>query len=291
MPASDFLAEPTPHTEAAKWLRDKPVVSREVFDTLLPELQARAFLVSGVEDANVAAEVREIVAKLPEGMPWEEAKREIAKKLGPWLSSDDEAMKAARARAELILRTHGFQAYAVTAHTIMREQEDVFPFWQYLSLGDEKVRPTHAVLNHKVVPANSPFWHDHSGPWEYGCRCRKQPWLPDEVDEAREEDKALPPERRRVMDGAALKLIEQGRIYNAAGQQLDIKSARQKGKPGGFVFDPDSLAVPVAGLKERYDMITWAEFETNAKAKKLDDGRTVWGWLNGEKVKGKGKGE
>lgn len=284
MPAA-FLFEPTPHTEAAKWLRDKPVVSREVFDTLLPELRARAFLVSGVEDANVAAEIREIVAKLPEGLSWEKAKREIASKLGPWLSSDDDAMKAARARAELILRTHGFQAYQVTAHKIMRAQEDVFPFWQYLSLGDEKVRPAHGALNLKVAPANAPFWHDHSPPWQWGCRCRKVPLMAYEVEEIQAEDKTLPPERQRVLQGAALKLAEQGRMYNAAGQQLDIKSDRQKGKPGGFVFDPDSLALPVSELKDRYDMITWAEFETNSKALKLDDGRTVWGWLNGEKVK------
>jgi len=282
--ASPFLSEPTPHTEASAWLRGKPVVSKEIFDNLLPELRARAFLVQGVEDANVVAEVREIVAKLPEGMPWEEAKKEIAKKLGPWLSTDDEAMMAARARAELILRTHGFQAYQVTAHKIMRAQEDVFPFWEYLSLGDGKVRPAHAALNHKVCPADSPFWHDHSPPWQWGCRCRKVALLPHEVAEMEAEDKGLPPERQRVMQGPALKLAEQGRIYNAAGQQLDIKSDRQKGKPGGFVFDPDALTVPLSELKARYDPITWAEFEQNSKATKLDDGRSVWSWLNGAKA-------
>lgn len=284
MPAT-FLAEPTPHAEAAKWLRDKPVVSREIFDSLLPELRARAFLVSNVEDANVAAEIREIVAKLPEGLPWEKAKREIAMKLGPWLSTEDDAMRAAKARAELILRTHGFQAYQVTAHKIMRKQEAVFPFWQYLSLDDEKVRPAHAALNLKIAPANAPFWHDHSPPWQWGCRCRKVPLLQDEKEEAEAEDKALPPERRRVLQGAALKLAEQGRLYNAAGQQLDIRSDRQRGKPGGFVFDPDSLALPLTELKDRYDMITWAEFETHSKATKLDDGRTLWAWLNGAKAK------
>jgi SPP1 gp7 family putative phage head morphogenesis protein len=284
MPAA-FLFEPTPHAEAAKWLRDKPVVSRQVFDGLLPELRARAFLVSGVEDANVAAEIREIVAKLPEGMPWEQAKREIASKLGPWLSGEDSAMKAARARAEIILRTHGFQAYQVTSHKIMRAQEDVFPFWQYLSLGDEKVRPAHIALNLKVAPADAPFWHDHSPPWQWGCRCRKVPLLPDEVDEMLAEDQSLPPERHRVLQGAALKLAEQGRMYNAAGQQLDIKSDRQKGKPGGFVFDPDALTLPLSDLKARYDPVTWSEFESSSKGTKLNDGRTVWSWLNGAKAK------
>lgn len=284
---SNFLLEPTPHEEAAKWLRDKPVVGREVFDGLVPELRARAFFITGIEDANVVGEIREIAAQLPEGMPWEEAKQQLVSKLGPWLSAGDERQKAARARAELILRTHGFQAYQVAQHRVMRRQEDVFPFWQYLTLSDEKVRPGHAALDGKVAPANSPFWHDHSPPWQWGCRCRKVSLLPDEVDELKAEDASQPPEKKRVLEGPALSMAEQGRIYNAAGQQLDIKSDRQKGKSDGFVFDPEALTLPLKQLQPRYDPQTWAEFEGFAKRAKLDDGRTVWAWLGGVKAKAK----
>lgn len=278
----NFLLEPTPHDEAAKWIKDKPVVSREVFDAMVPDLRARAFLVTGIEDANVAAEVRDIVAKLPAGQSWEATKKELVAKLGPWLSSDDDAKKAANARAELLLRTHGFQAYQVAQHKVMRAQEDVFPFWQYLTLDDEKVRPGHAALNFKVAPAKAPFWHDHSPPWQWGCRCRKVPILPYEVEEMQAEDARLPPEQQRVLSDAGLKLADQGRIYNKAGQQLDIKSDRMKGKMDGFIFDPDALTMPLSALQSRYDLVTWGEFEQGMKAAKLDDGRTVWGWLSGE---------
>lgn len=68
MPAADnFLLEPVPHEEVARWIAGKPLVSREVFNELLPELKARAFLISGLEDANVASEVRELIAELPRG--------------------------------------------------------------------------------------------------------------------------------------------------------------------------------------------------------------------------------
>lgn len=281
-PPKNFLLEPTPHAEASAWIKDKPVVSRQVFDAMVPELRARTFLITGIEDANVAAEVRDIIAGLPAGESWESKKKALVAKLGPWLSSDDDAKKAANARAELLLRTHGFQAYQVAQHRVMREQEDVFPFWQYLTLDDEKVRPGHAALNLKVAPAAAPFWHDHSPPWQWGCRCRKVPLLPGEVIEMMAEDTNLPPEQQRVLSGAGLKLAEQGRIYNKAGQQLDIKSDRQKGKTDGFVFDPDALTLPISALKGRYDPTTWGEFERGMKAAKLDDGRTVWGWLNGE---------
>lgn len=280
----NFLLEPTPHDEAVAWLKDKPVVSRQVFDAVVPELRARTFLITGIEDANVAQEVRDIVAELPAGESWEGTKKKLVAKLGPWLSADDPEQKAAKARAELLLRTHGFQAYQVTQHRVMREQEDVFPFWQYLSLDDEKVRPGHAALNLKVAPAKSPFWHDHSPPWQWGCRCRKVPLMDEEVGEMQAEDAKLPPEKRRVMEGPGLKLLEDGRLYDPQGRQISIKSDRQKGKAGGFVFDPDALTLPIEQLKARYDATTWGEFEKSMKLAKLTDGRTVWDWLNGAKA-------
>lgn len=280
----NFLLEPTPHDEAVAWLKDKPVVSRKVFDAMVPELRARTFLITGIEDANVAQELRDIVAELPAGESWEGTKKKLVAKLGPWLSADDPEQKAAKARAELLLRTHGFQSYQVTQHRVMREQEDVFPFWQYLSLDDEKVRPGHAALNLKVAPAKSPFWHDHSPPWQWGCRCRKVPLMEEEVDEMVGEDQKLPPEKQRVQVGPALNLLEQGRMYDRYGRQISIKSDRQKGKANGFVFDPDALTLPLDQLKARYDATTWGEFEKSMQAAKLDDGRTVWAWLNGAKA-------
>lgn len=283
-PAANVLLEPVSHEEAARWIEDKPLVSRQVFDSLLPELRARAFLITGIEDATTVAEVRSLLASVPRGADWVVTKKAIMAKVGPWLTQDGDGNKAAASRAELLLRTHGFQAYQVASHRVLRSQEAVFPYWQYLSLEDELVRPGHAALNGKVFPADSPFWHDHSPPWQWGCRCRKTALLADEVDALKQAERGLPPEKQSVMEGPALDLAEQGRLYNVAGQQLDIKSDRQKGKDGGFVFDADALTMPLQQLKARYDAVTWAEFETQARKTKLDDGRTVLAWLQGVKA-------
>lgn len=282
-----FLLEPTPHAEAVKWLQNKPAVSREVFDELLPELRARAIVVTGIEDAAVVGEIREVLAELPAGLEWEKAKKQLVAKLGPWIGADDPegAQKAREARAELLLRTHGFQAYQVTQHAVMRRQEDVFPYWQYLSSGDEKVRPAHAALNEVVAPANSKFWADHSPPWQWGCRCRKVPLLPEEVDEIKAEDAKKLPEAQRVLEGSALRLAEDGRLDRGPANQVDIRSDRMRGKPSGYVFDPDSLALPLDQLEGRYDPQTWREFRQAMEGATLPDGRTAWGWLNGEKAR------
>lgn len=278
--AESFLLEPAPHDEARKWIADKPQVSREVFETLLPELRARAFLISGLEDANVVAEIRELIAALPAGESWERQKKAIAEKLGAWFEPE-----SSLARAELLLRTHGFQAYQAAQHRVMEAQADVFPYWQYLSLGDEKVRPAHRALDGIIVAANDPFWHDHSPPWQWGCRCRKVALLPDEVDDIKAEDAKRPPEAQRVMKGPALRKARGGVLDRGPAAQVDIRSDRMRGKLDGYHFDPSTLSLKPDQLKARYDDATWSEFEANAKATQIRPGQTLWDWLETGKIK------
>lgn len=278
MPADDsFFLDPAPHEEAAAWIESKPVVSREVFDSLLPDLQGRAFLVSGIEDANVAADIRATIAELPRGQSWEVSKKAIVQQLGPWFDQ-----KSANARATLLLRTHGFQSFRTTSHAVMTRQAGVFPFWQYLTVGDERVRFSHRALDGIIAPANSPFWDDKPGGW--GCRCRKVPLLPDEVEEIQAEDAALPPAERRVLIGPRLKQAESGRLTRAVRDESG-RLLRDPIHPWpianpGKIGVAQTLTISPTELRERYDTQTWSEFEAAARRNKLADGRTVWEWLN-----------
>ncbi len=276
MPA--ILIEPQPHEDAARQIEDKPVVTRQVFDDLLPELRARAFLVTGIEDANVAADIRTTLAELPRGETWENVKASLIDQLGAWLADDDGI--SAAARAQLLMRTHGFQAYQAAQHQIMERQAGVFEYWQYLSLDDEKVRPAHRALHEVIAPANDPFWRDHSPPWQWGCRCRKVPLLPEEVDDIRRQEANAAPFRRKVLEGPRLKLARQGRLDLGPTQGVDIRSDQARGKDNPFTFDPGTLRIPAAQLRDRYDAETWSEFEGAAKRNRLPDGRNVWTWLN-----------
>jgi len=282
-PPKNFLIEPTPYAEAVKWLQDKPVVSREVFDSLLPELRGRAFTVTGVEDANVVAEVRSIVAELPAGMPWDESKKLIAAKLGPWLGEDDDGGASALARAETLLRTHGFGAYRTAAHEVMVRQSDIFEYWQMLTLDDEKVRPSHRAWHEVIAPADSPFWADKPGGW--GCRCRKVPLLKEEADEIVAEDATKPLEERRFLEGSRLQKATEGRLIRGVrdGNGKLVRDATLEWNVANpdLIGSPTDLRLNLATLKDRYDAETWGEFEAKAKAGKLEDGRTVWEWLSG----------
>jgi len=171
--------ETFPDEAAAAYIRGKAVASPENFGNLPAQLKQRAFTVAGIEQMDVLRRMRDIIARLPEGTSWDEAKRDLASEISPFLDVEDgKRAKAARARAEFLLRTHGFQAYAVSRHQEQMETVDVFPYWRYVTVGDSRVRASHAALDGKVLRADDPWWKTHYPPWDWGCRC-----IVEELDE------------------------------------------------------------------------------------------------------------
>lgn len=281
-PPENFLLEPTPHKQAADWLRGKPIVSREVFDELLPELKARAFVITGLEDAAVAREIRDAIAQIPEGEDYEKTKRDLEAKLGPWFDE-----KAASQRAELLTRLHGFQAYRSAARNVHDRQASVFKYRQYISMDDSRVRPSHRALHGVILPADSVFWQTHPGGW--GCRCDEVALLPSERDEIAAEDAKRPLEERRVIEGPRLaKLEKEGKLIHfikgADGRAMKPPLHEWNVRNSDAIGTPQSLRIDPAQIKDRYDDETWADFEASAKRNRLDDGRSVWEWMNGKKA-------
>ena len=160
--------ETFPNEAAADYIRGKAVADPKNFGNLPAQLKQRAFTVAGIEQLDALQRIRDAVAKLPEGTTWDEAKREIAAEISPFTGGD---AKAAKARADFMLRTHGFQAYAVARHQQQMETMRDFPYWKYETVGDSRVRPGHAALDGKVLRADDPWWKTHYPPWDWGCRC------------------------------------------------------------------------------------------------------------------------
>lgn len=283
-----FFVEAVPHDQAIAWLRGKPAVSSAVFNRLLPELKARAIAVSGIESAKVVRGIREAIAAVPAGADWDKQKRLLAETLHPYLADPAEPKnkQAARTRAELLLRTHGFQAYAVASHEVMRGQQSIFPWWQYLTMGDELVRHTHSALNGLIIPASSPFWLRHSPPWDWGCRCRKVPLLDDEAAERRESERTALPEKKTVLEGESLRFLEtQQKLDRGPSKVIDMTPPAERGRAGAFLFEPDSLTLMPEMLKGRHDDATWSEFSVWAKTTEIEgQGRSVWAWMEGQRL-------
>lgn len=57
----------------------------------------------------------------------------------------------------------------------------LFPYWEYRTVGDEKVRPEHAALDGLILPANDPRWDKIFPPNGWKCRCYIVPRMAHEV--------------------------------------------------------------------------------------------------------------
>lgn len=170
---ANLTIETFPNEAAADYIRGKSVADPTHFGNLPPQLKQRAFTVAGIEQLDALRRIRDAVAKLPEGASWDEAKKEIAAEISPFMGGDDDSKRttASKARAEFLLRTHGFQAYAVARHQQQMSVARDFPYWKYETVGDSRVRPGHAALDGKVLRADDPWWKTHYPPWDWGCRC------------------------------------------------------------------------------------------------------------------------
>ena len=68
---------------------------------------------------------------------------------------------------------------------------NLFPYWRYVTVGDDRVRPDHAALNGIVLPHKDPHWDKIWPPNDWNCRCRVAGVMSHEVTtELLEESKA-----------------------------------------------------------------------------------------------------
>jgi hypothetical protein len=277
-----------PFQEAAATISSKPPLSKAVYQRLLPEFKSLAFTITGIADFDVMQAVRDELATLPLGGDWDTIKKSIEAKMSPFLNP-----VAAEKRAELLLRLHGFQAYGAANYAKLEEHKDVFPFRQYQSSQDGRVRASHAALNKIVLPADHPFWLKHTPPWEYNCRCDVVGLMQADVDDLREEEKNLPEARKYVLEGQALKKFEQDAILirdyltekernskSSGMYQFNVQTPKER-DGSGYEWEPATMGMDLKTVKARYDAPTFSKWESWArKTKVTGENYTVWEWVS-----------
>lgn len=267
----------SPHEEAARSIRGKLPVTRRIWDAMGPELRGASFSITGVEDLHAIERVRNLVAQVPEGTDWDETKDAVAAELVAWL--DDE--EASERRAELILRSHGYAAYSKSNFEALEAESDIFTWRKYQTAQDELVRGSHAALDGLILPADSPFWIDHTPPWEFGCRCDAVGMTDEDVEEIRFRlaRNITPIERPKFMivdRGAELAALEAGHLYRDGVMNFVARN------PDGFRFDPRGGIVTVdmlQGLRKRVGPKVWDGFADWARNAEVPGEGDVWSYL------------
>lgn len=273
-----MLTKPTSYEEARNVLKGKPAVSRDAFERLAPEIKPYAFCISGVEDAKMLQRVRDVVAEYaanPHAAHWRDAKKEIARELSSLPQFSEE--KALR-RAELLLRTHGYDALRVGQWELAQETKDTLPYFKYLCTQDERTRRSHRALHGLVLPVDHVFWDKHMPPgWDWNCRCQVVQISERQMNLQKQAEAKLPPERRRVLDEKQAKLLaEKGELWvspterifvNSAKKVPSCKSLRMNSEEILKKFDPTTReiflqkleSVPVSGVEGVKNAREWFE--------------------------------
>jgi hypothetical protein len=270
----NFLTEPVPHEEARRRIADKPAVMRDQFDLLPDEMKSRAFTITGIEDFDVLQAVRDEIAKLPAGADWNKVKKSVIEKISPWFTE-----QGAAARAETLMSHHAFAAYSSTQARIMDEMIDVFPYRQYLSTKDGKVRASHRALNEIILPANHPFLTYHTPPWEWNCRCQVVELTEEDRDEELARDDKRPPESRRVLQGTALKQLDQGSLNRGLSTNVDVRTPKERG--GSYQWSARETTLPYDEIRKRWDEPVAAAFEDWAGKQEIGGAGSLMNWLEG----------
>jgi SPP1 gp7 family putative phage head morphogenesis protein len=279
--------------DAIGFVQGKGALASGTLSSLLPEVRMRAFVVAGLTELERVRRVQERVAKIFDGeSKWADIRAEIVEEILPETSDDPEALAAAKDKAELLMRTNGYQAYAATRYITQMANIDAMPYLQYRTFGDAGVRDAHAALDGKVFRADDPFWDEHYPPWDHGCRCIVIALPQAAVDEMEKDDADLPEEDRRVLTGEALRDARNGLIRTSKGPTLDLRSPVQKAADtkeelAAYRFRPQDLTISPEALEARYTPELFRLFRGQMeKLNVMTEAGTVnaWAWMTGRKV-------
>lgn len=287
-----FSFTPIPHDEAARRIADLPVVTGEVMRGLLPELRAHAFTVAGLQSAEQMVRVKRELAKVPEGESWDVSKKKVVAEL----KAGGLDPKQVQRRAETLLRTTAFRAYAATRYQVLMRQRDVFPFWQYKISGKGNTRSEHKALANSIFPAGHPIWQRIFPPWGWGCECFVLGRTARSVERAIKE--GAPSAEEAKAANLLPSQVNQPIIYTPDEADLISRSARL---PGGISLEVDptwgrSPWSEKGNLRPSWDYLeslyqdpedkeAWEAFVKWSKETEISDGLTVAGWISGQAAK------
>jgi len=66
-----------------------------------------------------------------------------------------------------------FSALSQQKEEALKRSTDMFPFWRYSAVMDNRTRPAHAAMHNFVARYNDPVWTRWTPPVDFNCRCTK----------------------------------------------------------------------------------------------------------------------
>jgi SPP1 gp7 family putative phage head morphogenesis protein len=168
-----------PNDDAAGYLSDLTPVTKEIFAGLSAQYKKDAFTLAGAADVRLIGKIRDALAEAANNGETKDQFELAVKKI------TDEAGVAELSSFTLdtAFNTAMQRAYSLGRYEQMSDPatKNVLPFWQYWTVGDDRVRPEHAVLDQFTARADDPVWMKIYPPNGFNCRCSVVPVMEDEA--------------------------------------------------------------------------------------------------------------
>jgi SPP1 gp7 family putative phage head morphogenesis protein len=296
---SSFVA--SPDQEAVNFLTSLPVLEREVWSELMPEMRAVSFTIKLTQQTDAAISKAEmlavmeraklLIATIPAGGDARKVEKQIAQMLSPYFPTPAQAAR----RATLLVRHWAGVARQAAWYRQLDRQRDLYPYWKYLTFGDDRVRDSHRALHGKIIPASSPFWDTHFPPWAPMCRCRVVGISQREYDEIKAREADLPFEQRTIIEGPQLEALEKSNSLITALRYPQKDGSVRFGpvtpisvapEPNWNGWNPRDIRIGYDTLKERYKDAPneLTNLMKQADAREISPGLTL-----GDYIRGKGR--
>ncbi len=86
-------------------------------------------------------------------------------------------------RTSVIFNTNMRTAHMAGRWKQIQANKDRYPYLQYRTAGDARVRPQHRLWNGLVYPVDSVFWDTHYPPCGWGCRCTVRAYAARDIED------------------------------------------------------------------------------------------------------------
>jgi len=172
-----------PPSRAVEYFRSKGYRITFDYRAMEGEAHAKAFTIAKATD-----EVLQIVrGELDQAFSAGVTEREFIKRLEPRLvkagwwgrqnvigpdGNEQSVMLGSHRRLRTIYRTNLQTAYMAGRYLEFKANARARPYWMYVAIMDNRVRPSHEAMNGLVMRHDDPFWDDFFPPNGWGCRCR-----------------------------------------------------------------------------------------------------------------------
>ena len=148
------------YPEARKFLTGKLAMSDKEYSKLSAFTKEYAFAITGISKDEISHEILgKMVTAQTQGFGYDT----FAKSVSPDI--------LAKNSLRLAFRQNMNTSYMAGRYDEMKSAAEYLPYWEYYTVGDNRVRDSHAALDGTIRRYDDPFWNVWYPPNGFNCRC------------------------------------------------------------------------------------------------------------------------